>query len=80
MYTLLIRAGIPSRVILPYINYHENTLTHFVFSGALGKGHRFPCGIPQGCPLSMLFIALMLRPWTLQMRSMQAVPRALADD
>eukprot|EP00973_Karenia_brevis_P068646 9545019-Karenia_brevis.AAC.1 len=73
-------SGIPSRVLVPYMNYHENSIAYFVFSGAFGKGHRFPCGIPQGCPLSMVFIALMMRPWTLQMREMHATPRALADD
>ena len=37
-------------------------------------------GIPQGCPLSMTFIAFLFHPWALKMRSLQVVPRGLADD
>eukprot|EP00973_Karenia_brevis_P064832 9005585-Karenia_brevis.AAC.1 len=49
-------------------------------SGSLGVPHKHPCGIPQGCPLSMAFISLYMRAWQLQMVHMKALPRTLADD
>ena len=50
------------------------------FAGALGQPHRRQCGIPQGCPLSMAFVALLTRPWILQMEAIGAMARVLADD
>ena len=37
-------------------------------------------GISQGCPLSLKWTALLLRPWLLAMRDMGAQGRVLADD
>ena len=48
--------------------------------GGLGKPHKHQCGIPQGCPLSMMLIAFLLRPWVLLMIRLGGVPRILADD
>ena len=36
--------------------------------------------IPQGDPFSMMVVALVLRPWVLEMRSYAVKPRKLADD
>eukprot|EP00973_Karenia_brevis_P055130 7666161-Karenia_brevis.AAC.1 len=80
MYVILLLSGIPLPILTAYINYHEHVSCYFSIAGAFGAAHKFPCGIPQGCPLSMLFVALYLRPWILQMRHLQALPRALADD
>eukprot|EP00973_Karenia_brevis_P025190 3474774-Karenia_brevis.AAC.1 len=49
-------------------------------AGALGQPHKHPCGIPQGCPLSMVFISLYMRAWMVQMQNLRAIPRTLADD
>eukprot|EP00973_Karenia_brevis_P085251 11833097-Karenia_brevis.AAC.1 len=49
-------------------------------AGSLGTPHRHQCGIPQGCPFSMVFISLYLRAWVKQMISVHAEPRTLADD
>ena len=38
------------------------------------------CGIPQGCPLSMTIVALLMRAWIVEMRSKQVVAKVLADD
>ena len=45
-------------------------------------GHKYTkkCGIPQGCPLSMTFVALIMRAWLMQMRDMQVDAKVLADD
>eukprot|EP00969_Alexandrium_andersonii_P058265 2566273-Alexandrium_andersonii.AAC.1 len=49
--------------------------------GAVGAPTRKLCAIPQGCPLSMLMIALLATPW---LRGLESIPgvvgRALADD
>ena len=36
--------------------------------------------MPQGDPLSMMIVALLLRGWILEMREMGLLPRVLADD
>ena len=42
--------------------------------------YRTIASIIQGDPFSMFAVALMLRPWIMQMREMGVVPRVLADD
>ena len=80
LYVILALAGCPHQVLVPYIAYQENCVVMNSFAGALGQPHRRQCGIPQGCPLSMAFIALLTRPWILQMEAMGAMARVLADD
>ena len=80
LYVILALAGCPHRVLVAYIAYQEHCVVLNSFGGALGKPHQRQCGIPQGCPLSMCFIALLLRPWSLQMASLAAMARTLADD
>ena len=58
----------------------ENAAVHNAVAGGIGKGYRKTCSIPQGCPLSMAIIALLLRPWLCLMREMGAQGRVLADD
>eukprot|EP00973_Karenia_brevis_P041155 5693300-Karenia_brevis.AAC.1 len=80
MYCVLLISGIPHGILLAYVHFQESTMIHNSISGSLGQGHKHHCGVPQGCPLSMLFISLYLRPWMAQMLSLNAVPRTLADD
>ena len=58
----------------------ENCTIYNAVAGGLGEGHTHPCGIPQGCPLSMMLIAFLLRPWICQIRTLNARARILADD
>ena len=53
----------------------RNTLTV-----GYGAPHTRRRGIPQGCPSSMTFTALLVRPWTIQVQKRGAIPRVLADD
>eukprot|EP00969_Alexandrium_andersonii_P190982 8436977-Alexandrium_andersonii.AAC.1 len=39
-----------------------------------------PCGVPQGDPLSMCWLCLLMRPAMLLMKEQGIVPRMLADD
>ena len=73
-------AGMPTRILEPYIRYMEALQVRNTIHGGLGKPYAKRCGIPQGCPMSMMFIALLLRPWTVAIANMRAIPRILADD
>ena len=73
--------GFPSCLLGAYFSYHRNLIYHnSVAGGVLDSPHSCRCGIPQGCPLSMTLIAYWLYPWAAMMRSVRAIPRALADD
>ena len=50
-------------------------------AGGLGVKYQRRCGIPQGDPLSMMFIALIMRPWVVMMQVQHKVrPSVLVDD
>eukprot|EP00973_Karenia_brevis_P095627 12428273-Karenia_brevis.AAC.1 len=72
--------GLPPCILTGYIHFLERTNIYNSISGALGMPHRHRCGIPQGRPFSMLFVALFLRSWVVQMLSFGLRPRTLADD
>eukprot|EP00973_Karenia_brevis_P076462 10622962-Karenia_brevis.AAC.1 len=81
LYILLQLAGIPTCVLHAYVRYHENVFIYNSFAATIGMPHQHRCGIPQGCPLSMLFVALFLRAWIAQMLTdFGLTPRTLADD
>ena len=80
LYRILQVAGFPMGILSAYQSYHENVNLYTSFHGSIGTPHKHRCGIPQGCPLSMIFISIMLRPWILQMREVSLRPRTLADD
>ena len=80
IYAVASAAGMPSRVLQPYQRYMEEMTVRNTISNSLGKPYVRRCGIPQGCPLSMMFLALILRPWTHSMQSVGVTPRILADD
>ena len=80
LYVILALAGCPHQVLIAYVAYQEHCVVYNSFGGCVGEPHRRRCGIPQGCPLSMCSISLMLRPWILQMEAMGAMARTLADD
>ena len=80
LYAVLQIAGLPEPILVAYRNYQEQMVIYNSFNGAIGEPHRHPAGIPQGCPFSMVFIALLLRPWSLQISQFGALARTLADD
>eukprot|EP00973_Karenia_brevis_P063293 8798217-Karenia_brevis.AAC.1 len=80
MYFILALAGLPPKVLTAYIGFQEHAKIYNSIAGALGTAHQHPCGIPQGCPLSMVFVSLLLRAWLVQMERLQTFPRTLADD
>eukprot|EP00973_Karenia_brevis_P003449 475534-Karenia_brevis.AAC.1 len=66
LYMILSLAGFPAPVLTAYQNYHEHVWVYHSFNNNLGTAHRHRCGIPQGCPLSMVFVSLLLRAWIIQ--------------
>ena len=42
---------------------------HYLAGGQMGEPYRKETSIPQGCPLSMALVALLLRPWVMAVRS-----------
>eukprot|EP00969_Alexandrium_andersonii_P154947 6850131-Alexandrium_andersonii.AAC.1 len=79
---MLGRAGCPPQVTTAYISCMETVKYRKSAQGALGCEAAKLCAIPQGCPLSMVTIALMRRPWLkgVQQQLPGACARALADD
>eukprot|EP00969_Alexandrium_andersonii_P342898 15157871-Alexandrium_andersonii.AAC.1 len=50
------------------------------FGPHIGEAHSRPCSLPQGCPLSMMWIAMASRPLLCILETVGSVPRVLADD
>ena len=59
---ILLTAGMPPQVVSAYLSHHSKLRVYNGMAGGLGKAYYKDCSIPQGCPLSMMIIALMLRP------------------
>ena len=80
LYWLLLLGGLPPAILTAYTNHIEALQIHFSFASHIGQGHRHPCGIPQGCPFSMVFITFLMYPWHKFISTFHVQPRALADD
>ena len=78
--TIPIAAGMPSKVVNAYMKFHEQVYIYNQLAGGLDKPYRKRCSIPQGCPFSMMFIALLLYPWVCLCKEMGLKLRVLADD
>ena len=79
-FKLLEEAGMPARVLEPYKKFLEAIHVHNTVDGGLGNAYHKPTSIPQRDPFSMMVVALILRPWIMQMREAAVMPRILADD
>ena len=80
IYQLAAMAGLPLGILAPYRTYLETSQAHFQFGKCIGLPHRTRTSIPQGCPFSMVMIALLTLPWIHLMQHATALPRVLADD
>ena len=56
-------AGMPTGVLRAYGAYLENLKVYNRVAGGMGTPYVRLCGIPQGCPFSMINVALIMRPW-----------------
>jgi hypothetical protein len=80
LYMVAKLAGMPTRVLDPYTRFMEGVSVYNTIGRGVGQPYTRRCGIPQGCPMSMMLIALLLRPWTIAMDTVGVIPRILADD
>ena len=63
-----------------YLRFHRALRIRNKPSQGYGREYCKPMCIPKGCPFSMVLLSLALRVWILQMRSVDAIPRSMADD
>eukprot|EP00974_Lingulodinium_polyedra_P133607 11226280-Lingulodinium_polyedra.AAC.1 len=70
----------PAGVLRAYSSYMDRLSLRLCLANGLGAMERHRCGSPQGCPFSMMLVALLSRPWMLTVRRAGAIPRVLADD
>ena len=80
IYKLAKEAGMPKQILETYFQYIDNLDIRFQICKTLGEAHRDTCSIPQGCPFSMNMVALLMRPWIMNMKENGIEPRTLADD
>ena len=80
VYMLARLAGMPPKVLDAYRRYPEGMKVYDGVAGGLGSPYWRRCGNPQGCPFSMMIIALVMRPWTIIVAKEGCKPRILADD
>ena len=55
--------GLPGWFRHAYFEYHAHVRLRFKFASGLGEPWTRDGGIPQGCPLSMMFIVVLYLPW-----------------
>ena len=82
LYRLAEAAGMPPSILSAYKRFQENLKVHNTISKGIGMPYNRKCGIPQGCPLSMMYASLIMRPWMMQCKatSEDIEPKILADD
>jgi len=74
------QAGMPIGVLTAYFEYIDNIQVKFQVGKTIGKAHHERCSIPQGCPFSMIIVALITRVWVKHIEKQNVEPRCLADD
>ena len=80
LYALAELAGMPKDILQAYKNFLENLKIYNGIGSSIGHKYTRRCGIPQGCPLSMTMVALLMRPWLSQMKHRKIDAKVLADD
>ena len=75
------RLGLPVWFRRVYFGYHANVRLRFKLACGLGSSWVRDGGIPQGCPLSMVFIVALYLPWCRALESIPGVrPQLYADN
>ena len=60
---VLCSLGFPGWFRHAYFEYHSHVRLRFKLAAGLGEPWTRDGGIPQGCPLSMMFIVALYLPW-----------------
>ena len=75
------RLGLPGWFRRTYFAYHSQVRLRFKLAAGLGESLCRDVGIPQGCPLSMVFTVALYVPWCRYLESMTDVkPQLYADN
>ena len=75
------RLGLPGWFRKTYFAYHGQVRLGFKLAAGLGESWCRDGGIPQGCPLSMVFIVALHVPWCRYLQSLTDVrPQLYADN
>ena len=78
---ILSRLGLPGWFRHAYFEYHAGARLRFKLSCGLGQSWTRDGGIPQGCPLSMVFIVALYLPWCRHLEAFRGVkPQLYADN
>ena len=67
--------GLPGWFRHAYCEYHAHVRMRFKLASGLGEPWTRGGGIPQGCPLSMMFIVALYLPWCRYLAAQVGVPR-----
>ena len=77
---MLKKAGMPRGILKAYENFQDKMKVRNTVAGGLGEEYVRKTSIPQGDPFSMMLVALLMRPWMMQMIAIAVVPRKMAGD
>ena len=78
---VLASLGLPAWFRHAYFEYHAEVGLRFKFAAGLGVPWTRDGGIPQGCPLSMMFIVALYLPWCRYLQELPNVtPQWYADN
>lgn len=80
IYQLALNAGMPRRILDPYMRYISHLQVRYQVGKTIGEANIDRASIPQGCPFSMTMVALIMLPWIKLMEELEVTPRVLADD
>ena len=58
-----------------YKDFQEALEIRNTIAGGLGEAYGKPTSVPQGDPMSMMIISLILRAWVVQMEMCAVIPR-----
>ena len=73
--------GLPGWFRHAYFEYHAHVRLRFRLASGLGQAWTRDGGIPQGCPLSMMFIVALYLPWCRYLAAQVGVqPQLYADN
>ena len=75
------RLGLPDWFRRVYFSFHGQVRLRFKLAAGLGEPWSRDGGIPQGCPLSMVFIVALYVPWCRHLESLPDIkPQLYADN
>ena len=73
---ILSRLGLPGWFQHVYFEYHAKVRLRFKLACGLGQSWTRDGGIPQGCPLSMVFIVALFLPWCRYLEAFRGLNRS----